>query len=92
MSFLSKLFGGGGKAEPRAAAPETYNGYRITPTPQSAPGGYRVSATIELDLDGETKTHHLIRADTIASLDEATAFSVQKAKQVIDEQGAALFD
>jgi hypothetical protein len=50
-----------------------------------------VAARIEKDIAGEVKMHQLLRADTIASLDEARAFCVRKAKQVIDEQGEAIF-
>jgi len=33
----------------------------------------------------------LLRADTLRSLEEAEAFSIRKAKQVIDEQGERIF-
>ena len=33
----------------------------------------------------------MIRADQIADAEEAEAFSIRKAKQLIDEQGDALF-
>ncbi len=42
-------------------------------------------------VDGESRTHELIRADTMGSLDDATAISVAKARQMIDEQGDRLF-
>jgi hypothetical protein len=92
MSFFKKLFGGGGRAEadPTANA-ETYKEYVITPTPISEGSSYRVSARIEKDIDGETRTHILVRADTIASLDEAESVSIMKAKQMIDEQGDRIF-
>jgi len=88
MSFLSKLFGG--KSAPAAEA-ETYQGFRIFAEPKSEAGGYRLAARIEKEIDGQLKTHHLLRADTIQSLEEAEAFSIRKAKQVIDEQGDGLF-
>ena len=90
MSILSRLFGGKPKAEPEAQ-PEIYKDFRIFPAPQATDGGYRVAARIEKDIAGEVKVHQLLRADTIASLDEARAFCVRKAKQVIDEQGEAVF-
>jgi hypothetical protein len=86
MPFWSRLFG----SKPAAPAPanaEDHNGFTITPTPISEGGTYRVSARIEKD----GRTHTLIRADTSASLDEATAISVAKARQMIDEQGDAVF-
>ncbi|WP_417742231.1 HlyU family transcriptional regulator [Salipiger sp.] len=92
MSLLSRLFGGGGgsKPEPKAETTE-YHGFRITPEPMPADGQYRIAALIEAEVEGETKTHHLVRADVIRDLDEAKKASLRKAKQMIDEQGARLF-
>ena len=93
MSILSRLFGGGKpnpKPEPEAEA-ETYEGFRITSAPQAEKEGYRVAARIEKEVGGEVKVHHLVRADTLRSLEEAQAFSLRKAKQVIDEQGERIF-
>ena len=87
MSLFTKLFGGG-KTEPE---PEIHNGYRIYPEPAKESGGYRLRARIEKEIDGQTRTHQLIRADTIASLEKACEASVNKAKQIIDEQGDRLF-
>lgn len=89
MSLFSRLFGGGAaKAEPSA---EEYEGYRIFPDPIREAGGFRVAARIEKDLDGQTRSHRMVRADTIQDPDEAKAFSLRKAKQVIDEQGDRIF-
>jgi hypothetical protein len=46
-----------------------------------------VAARIEKD----GRRHELIRADTMASQDEAVAISAAKARQVIDELGERLF-
>ena len=46
---------------------------------------------IEKEFADDTKAHNMIRADTIASQEDATAATIAKARQVIDEQGAALF-
>ena len=89
MSLFSKLFGGGG-GKP-AKEPETYKDFRIFPEPQSGAGGFRIAARIEKEVGGETKTHHLLRADTVQSAEEAETFSIRKAKQVIDEQGERIF-
>jgi len=91
MSLLSKLFGGGGGSSPKEAEPELYNEFRIFPEPAKEGGGHRIAARIEKTIDGEVKIHNLIRADTCNSLDEAREVSVRKAKQVIDEQGEAIF-
>lgn len=88
MSIFSKLFGGGGGP---SKEPEIYKDFRIFPEPQSSSGGYRLAARIEKEIDGETKTHHLLRADQIQDLGEAEAFSIRKAKQLIDEQGERIF-
>ncbi|AHM04152.1 hypothetical protein roselon_01786 [Roseibacterium elongatum DSM 19469] len=88
MSLFSKLFGGKGTPE---VEPELYKGFRIYPAPQQADGGYLLGARIEKDLDGDTKVHHLIRADRFQSADEVAPYAILKAKQVIDEQGDRLF-
>ncbi|QYK41124.1 MAG: hypothetical protein KF887_17350 [Paracoccaceae bacterium] len=88
MSFWKRLFGAKPDAADAAPAPgEDYNGFRITPTPIREGGQFRVSARIEKD----GRRHDLIRADTMASADEAAAASLRKARQIIDEQGDRLF-
>lgn len=87
MSFLKKLFGGGGEASAAEAETEAYEGFSITPTPIKDGTQWRISAKIE---KGE-KTHTLVRADTVGDAQTAAEFSVRKAKQVIDEQGERLF-
>ncbi|WP_299043545.1 HlyU family transcriptional regulator [uncultured Tateyamaria sp.] len=88
MSLLKKLFGGGDTPEPSV---EIYKDYRITPTLKKEADGYRIAARIEKDIEGETKAHDLIRADTIASHEDALAATIAKAKQIIDEQGDWIF-
>lgn len=89
MSILSRLFGGKSKTE--TAEPIDYNGFRIFAAPIQEGGKYRLSALIERDVDGDVKSHQVIRADTLDSLEQATEVSITKAKQVIDEQGDRLF-
>lgn len=88
MSILSRLFGGGGGAAKEAATPEEYDGFAITPEPIREGSNYRVAALIEKD----GKTHNLVRADTMTDRDEAVRISLLKARQMIDEQGDALFN
>ncbi|NKX43387.1 HlyU family transcriptional regulator [Roseicyclus persicicus] len=88
MSILSRLFGGGSKPAPE---PELYKGFRIFPEPEAGQGGYRLGARIEKEVGGAMQTHRMIRADRIQSAEEAEAFSIRKAKQLIDEQGDRLF-
>lgn len=91
-SFLSRLFG---KSEPSTAAtgpaPILHNDFRIFPDPIKEGGVFRIAARVEKTIDGTVKTHHLIRADTRSSLDEATEASIAKAKQAIDQLGDTLF-
>jgi hypothetical protein len=92
MSWFSRLFGGNSDPAPQSGAGaasgrEDYNGFAITPGPIKDGGQFRVAARIEKD----GKTHEMIRADTMASLEQATEISVRKARQMIDEQGDRLF-
>ncbi|MEM9709409.1 MAG: HlyU family transcriptional regulator [Pseudomonadota bacterium] len=89
MSLFSKLFGGGGVA-PEAETVE-YEGFRITAAPAPEGNRFRIGARIEKEIDGEAKTHHLIRADVLDSRDQADQVSIAKAKQMIDEQGDGIF-
>ena len=93
MSLFSKLFGGGGGGS-AAPEPETidHNGYSITPSPIREGNRYRICAKIVKEVGGETKTHTLIRADTIDDFETAVEASVGKAKMLIDQQGDRLFD
>lgn len=90
MSILSRLFGSGSGAL-AAPEPETYEGFRILVDPIKEGGGYRLAATIEKEVGGEVKSHRMIRADVFTSEDEAKQFSLAKARQMIDQQGEALF-
>lgn len=85
MSLLSRLFGKG--TPPPGPEPVEHNGFMITPCPEKAPGGFRIGATIEKD----GRKHHMIRADVIASEDEAVEASLRKACQMIDQMGDRLF-
>lgn len=87
MSFLKKLFGGGGGDAKPEAQTETYKDFQITPDPIREGSTYRIAATIEKD----GQTHRLIRADTLESYDAAVEASVGKARQMIDEQGEGIF-
>jgi hypothetical protein len=91
MSLLSRLFGGGGPAKPRHAS-ETYKDFTITPDPARDGPRWRISARIEKEVGGATKTQRLIRADTFEDESAAAAASLGKARQLIDEQGERLFD
>ncbi len=91
--FLGRLFGGGGGGAQAAAEPEIYKDLEIRAEPQNQGGRWLTAGAIAKPGAGEDGdgVHRFIRADTHASRDEAVDFTVRKAKQIIDEQGDALF-
>ncbi|MEM9350927.1 MAG: HlyU family transcriptional regulator [Pseudomonadota bacterium] len=91
MSIFKKLFGGGGDAPAPAAKGEEHGGFTIYVEPIKESAGYRVAARIEKMIDGELKSHSMIRADVISSKDEATSTTLLKAKALIDQQGDRIF-
>jgi hypothetical protein len=88
MNFLTRLFG---KSAAAAPEPILHKGCRIFPGPVREGAVFRVAARIEKDFGGTVKVHQLIRADTSATLGEATDASISKAKMAIDQLGDALF-
>lgn len=91
MPIWSRFFGGKQAKEPPSAPSEEHKGFRITPNPIREGGQYRIAARIEKDVAGVLRVHDLVRADRVASPDEARVLSLAKARQVIDEQGERLF-
>ena len=94
MSFLKKLFGGGDASSDGGtiAARETYKDFVIEASPMAEGGQYRLRAFI-LESDAEdARRATVIRADLFSSSDQAAQFAISKAKQVIDEQGSAVFN
>jgi hypothetical protein len=83
----------GARAMPDAAvAPAVeYKGYRIRPTPYWSQSHYQTAGTIEKDTPEGLKKHEFVRADTYANRDDAIAFAITKAKQLIDQQGDRMF-
>jgi hypothetical protein len=93
MDALRNLFGGGdaaGEATPAAGAVE-YHGYRITPAPERQTSGWNTAGVISKSFPDGVKEHKFIRVDTHMSRDDAVAFSITKAQQIIDEQGDRIF-
>ena len=92
MSFFKRLFGGGDSGQaPKPAAETEHKGFQIAATPQAEGGQYRLHGMISKEIDGETKTHTLIRADLFPDADQCAEVTLRKAKQVIDEQGERIF-
>ena len=92
MSLFSKLFGGSGGGGAKPAEAVEYQGCKIFPEPIAEGGQHRIAARIEKEIDGETKSHYLIRADTLMDAEAAVEASVTKAKVLIDQQGDRIFD
>jgi hypothetical protein len=89
----NRLAGGQGlgKADAPAEPPVEYKGYRIRATPYRNNGGYQTAGIIEKDTPEGVKEHRFIRADTHQGRDDAIAFAISKAKQIIDLQGDRIF-
>jgi len=90
-SFLKGMFGGGSAREAPRRETVVYKEYEITPTPLAQGGQFLTSGIIAKDFPDGRKEHSFIRADTHGSADDAAAFAIQKAHQIIDEQGDRIF-
>ena len=90
MNSLRNLFGSGGTTESMHEAVE-YQGYLIRPAPQRQASGWNTAGVISKEFADGVKEHSFVRVDTHSSQDDAVAFSVIKAQQIIDEQGDRLF-
>ncbi len=97
MSFLKRLFGGGGETKQPAAAAVAkeieHKGFIIRATPYKAEGGqYQTCGIVAKDIGGVMKEHKYIRADRFAALDDAVDISLKKGQQLVDEQGERIFN
>jgi hypothetical protein len=91
---FARLAGGGeARAEPEEVAAEIveYKGYRIRPAPYKTSGQYQTAGVIAKDFADGVKEHRFIRAEAHPSVDDAVAFAITKAKQIIDQQGDRIF-
>ena len=92
LDALRGLFVGRGEAGLAAAGePVEYRGYRITPAPERQASGWNTAGLIAKTFEDSVKEQRFIRVDTHSSKDDAIAFSITKAQQIIDEQGDRLF-
>jgi hypothetical protein len=89
---LSRLAGraAGASGEPPIEAVE-YKGYRIRPQPYRTNDQYQTAGTIERATSEGLREHRFVRADTYRSREDAIAFTIAKAKQIIDQQGDRIF-
>ncbi len=94
MSFLKKLFGGGGTSDAptKPARVTDHEGYVIHATPFQESGQWQTCGMISKEVDGEVREHRFIRADRFPSQEMAADHAIVKAKQIIDQQGDRLFD
>jgi hypothetical protein len=97
MSFLKRLFGGGGNAtaEPASTAPAKqveHKGFTISATPYKAEGQYQTCGVVSKEIGGVVKEHRFIRADRFAGLEDAVDISIKKGIQLVDEQGERIFE
>ncbi|AYD00826.1 HlyU family transcriptional regulator [Neorhizobium sp. NCHU2750] len=95
-SIFSSLFSTfSGKDKPAKAAreiePVAYKDCRIFPAPLAEGNQFRLAGRIEKDVNGETLVRNIIRADMFSSMEDAVTFTISKAEQVIDQNGASLF-
>jgi hypothetical protein len=95
MSFWKNLFGGGSSsAEPagdKVLGEEGYKGYLIKAIEMKAGSELQLAGTIERDVDGALKTYRFVRADRMSSRDDLVNLALSKGRQIIDEQGDAIF-
>ena len=95
MSFLKRLFGGGGSDENsgggQPAKQIEHKGFTIAATPYKNDGQYQTCGVVSKEIDGVLKEHRFVRADRFASLDDAVDVSLRKGQQIIDEQGERIF-
>jgi hypothetical protein len=95
MSLWKSLFGGG--ASSASATPKTikqieHNGFLIEAQPMPEGGQYRVCGVISKTIDGVRKEHRFIRADLFTGQDDTADITLNKGRQIIDQQGEKLFN
>jgi hypothetical protein len=96
MSFLKKLFGLGGSSaskepDPASAPSQEHEGYTIRATPYEEGGRFQLCGVISKEIDGEMKEHRFIRADKLATMEDAVSMTFFKGRQIIDQMGEDLF-
>lgn len=90
--LMGKLSGAANAGGGERGARHEYNGFTIQAAPMQDGSHWLTAGLISKKIGDEQKEHQFIRADTHASKEDAEAFSLTKAKLIIDEQGDRLFD
>lgn len=97
MSFLKKLFGGGGDSAASAPAGDKvkrqveHKGFVIKATPYKEGGQWQTCGIVAKTVDGETREHRFIRADRFADEDAAADHAIAKGMQIVDQMGDRVF-
>lgn len=93
LDSVRRLFGGNPASAPQAAnEPEIYKDFLIFAEPIAEGGQWRIAGRIVKGEGENTREHRFIRADVYVNRDEVEAAALRKARQIIDEQGDALFE
>ena len=90
--LFRRLIGPKGTGRKESAQAVEYTGYTIRPASRREGSQWLTAGVISKRFDEEVKEHHFIRADRYGNRDDAEAFTVTKAKQIIDERGDKLFE
>ena len=95
MSFWKNLFGGGSStaeaAGDKVLGEESHKGFLIKAIEMKAGSELQLAGTIEKEVGGELKTYRFVRADRMSSRDDLIVLAIAKGRQIIDEQGEAIF-
>lgn len=93
MSFLKRLFGGGGGqgGSSKPAGEAEHKGFTIQATPFKADGQYQLSGVISKEIDGVVKEYKFLRADKFSTLEDVVSITLNKGRIIIDEQGERMF-
>jgi hypothetical protein len=91
MSFFKSLFGGGKSGGAAVKASAEHKGFVIDAAPYLESGQYQLAGVISKVIDGEKKESRFVRADRFGTAEEAATHALDKGRQIIDEQGEALF-
>ncbi|NKC22050.1 hypothetical protein HED50_04200 [Ochrobactrum oryzae] len=95
MCLFEAFFGGGSAsetpAEPKEAGRLEHKDFLIIATPYSEGGQYQVCGVISKTIDGEVKEYRFVRADRCPGIEDAASISLNKGRQIVDEQGEAIF-
>lgn len=94
LDSIRNMFGGkAGSGPPQAAnAPDSYKDCLIYAEPMAEGGQWRLAGRIVKGQGEASKEHRFVRADVFSNRTEVEAATLRKARQIIDEQGAALFN